>query len=216
MQKSIKKLALLTIFPCLFLNCPQALSQETSRQDSESLATYNFDPNFALEKASFTMPRGQKLAYLYPKDFHETVIATDAISTISYSEISGRILISIVENKLTSQEFASLLKDETFYQGELEKFGDKEHLLWGEYEILNYQKDSQSADLLLKGFLKKPADGFLPDQHNFFYQRSILKNNTLVKMTCQVQGSQAQAAESQMLFNIVEDKFSQMANSLDL
>ena len=162
------------------------------------------------------MPSGQKLAYLYPKDFHETVIATDAISTISYSEISGRILISIVENKLTSQEFASLLKDETFYQGELEKFGDKEHLLWGEYEILNYQKDSQSADLLLKGFLKKPADGFLPDQHNFFYQRSILKNNTLVKMTCQVQGSQAQAAESQMLFNIVEDKFSQMANSLDL
>lgn len=214
MKKSTLILPVLSFISLFAIAAPSA--SIAAAQDQSAAAESLFNPNFALLETSYKMPSGHTLEYLRPEGFHETVIAADQITAVSYTDESGRVLITITENLLDDKAFAELMSGENFKNGELAKFSDKEHLLWGQYEILEDAKTESSASLALKGFLKKPEDAYLPDQHNFLYQRSILEPGVLVKVTCQVQGSQAMAVSSKMLFEVIEDKFAEIASSLKL
>lgn len=65
---------------------------------------------------------------------------------------------------------------------------------WQEQLQAETQSGSPYMDLALRAFLKKSADGILPDMQNFFYERTVLSHKYLATLSCEFRGTQAQAA----------------------
>lgn len=59
---------------------------------------------------------------------------------------------------------------------------------------LNVRPQELYMDLILRAYLKKGADGILPDMQSYFYERDIISHNYLTTISCEFRGSQAQVS----------------------
>ncbi len=167
--------------------------------------------NLALEETSFAVPDSKvRISYLRPADLHESLILGHDVLTVSYSDELGLILISLSKTAIDKERFQELMQGDNFLKAVDSAFHDRETMLYGKYEIIA----QDDLDYTLKGFLKKQADQYLPDQHNLLYQRSLLKDGSSYRFTCQAQGTQAQIEQTKMIFNLIAPKCEAIVESL--
>lgn len=184
---------------------------------SEAYAAETKIDALTLKESAFTLPEsGTVVRFKHPASFHESVVTGGTITSVSYSDPNQRIAVTLQENRLDPETYAALQEGEIFFEGVVAPFSDKEHLLWGEYEILDKADTATLKSLTLKGFLKKPEDAFLPDQHNYFLQKALLTHGTSLRFTCQVQGRQAEVASTRELFELLTPLCTEIVNSLSV
>lgn len=142
-----------------------------------------------------------KFSFEHPKQLKESFIVGNGKTFISFTNEQGNLIVGVKVERLapvvsSKINLASLQDDVT------KRFSDKENMLYGKYEVVKSTEDLAKGviDLTIKAFLKKGADGILPDMQSFFYERNIVINNYLVTINTTVQGTQAQVALSQDTF----------------
>lgn len=160
---------------------------------------------------------GQSLnvAFDYPKDLTESFMVAGDTTVISYSNDDSNFMITL---KITPLDAEQSLSFDDFKARLLQRFSDKDNMLYGEYEILQEVRSTQDAlkisnqgtyqsvfnypidpndhymELSLRAYLKKGSDGVLPDMQNYFYERSIVSHNFIATLSCELFGRQSQAS----------------------
>lgn len=204
----IKKIILniLATFICLnSYNSALALNEEISLNELNMLE----NTVFSLHNSHWL------LQYKKPTSLHESVIASDKTLAVSYNGLNNRI--QIVITLLADPEFNQTIQDyQTFKHFVLRPFRDKENMMYGQYRILEEENTPKNFVLTLTGYLKKQADGILPEMYNVLYEKVINQGEVSARMLCQIQGSQAQQRESQHLFNKIEPLCRNIAQSIKL
>ena len=155
------------------------------------------------------------VAFDYPKDLTESFMVAGDTTVISYSADDSNFMITL---KITPLDDEQSLSFDDFKARLLQRFSDKDNMLYGEYEILQEVRSTQDAlkisnqgshqsvfnypidpndnymELSLRAYLKKGSDGVLPDMQNYFYERSIVSHNIIATLSCELFGRQSQAA----------------------
>ena len=155
------------------------------------------------------------VAFDYPKDLTESFMVAGDTTVISYSADDSNFMITL---KITPLDDEQNLSFDDFKARLLQRFNDKDNMLYGEYEILQEIRSTQDAlkisnqgshqsvfnypidpndhymELSLRAYLKKGSDGVLPDMQNYFYERSIVSHNIIATLSCELFGRQSQAA----------------------
>lgn len=192
-------------------DAPAGASDVFSREKSQAVLETLSD--LKLEPTSFVIPDSKvRISYLRPADLHESLILGQDVLTVSYSDDLGLTLISLNKTVIDKERYEELLTGDHFLQAVDSAFHDRETMLYGEYEIT----EQGGHDYTLKGFLKKQEDQYLPDQHNLLYQRSLLKDGSSYRFTCQAQGTQAQIGQTKMIFGLIAPKCEAILQSLKI
>lgn len=140
----------------------------------------------------------------HPNKLKESFILAGDKYVLSYSETSGAFAITYTLKALTPEQAQDFQVPEQFKNALTQRFHDKEKLLYGEYTVINELNFPTHKELTLKGFLKKPEDGILPDMQNYLYERTVLDKGYIATISCEFRGSQAQAALTSMRFEALE------------
>lgn len=205
-------------------NINLALTQEPSMSSrSMSEKAQSFTSTFSARNNSVDEPRSLYVAFDHPKELQESYVVANDTTVISYSSDKSNFMITL---KITPLKEEQPLTYEDFKQHLIKRFSDKENLLFGEYEVLQEIKSTQEAlelyqqgnhsvfaspidpddhymELTLRAFLKKGADGMLPDMQNFFYERSIVSHDYIATLSCELLGRQAQASVVKQQFESI-------------
>lgn len=156
-----------------------------------------------------------KILYQKPSALHESVIASDQLLAVSYSGVGNRLQINITLN--TNPSLTSLLSSfADFRNYVLQPFGDKEKLLYGEYEIVEENDSPGSFVLTTDGYLKKPDDGILPAMYNLIYQSTRFDGQAVLSAQCQIQGAPEQQLESRALYKELRPLCEEVVKSVRL
>lgn len=140
----------------------------------------------------------------HPTQLKESFILAGDKYVLSYSETSGAFAITFTLSALTPEQDQDFQKIDNLKTALTQRFHDKEKLLYGEYTIVNELDLPAHKELTLKGFLKKPEDGILPDMQNYFYERTVIDKGYIATISCEFRGSQVQAAHTSTRFDVLE------------
>lgn len=128
----------------------------------------------------------------HPQDLAESFMIAGNKFVLTYAEEQGTFAITLTLSPLSKEQEQDFFNFENFKQALTQRFHDKEKMLYGEYTILDEQNFPAHKELTLKGYLKKSADGILPEMQNYFMERTIIDKGYLATITCEFRGSQAQ------------------------
>lgn len=128
-----------------------------------------------------------------PQALQESFILAGNKMVLAYGDEKGTFAITYTLSPVSLEQQADFQNYAQFKQALTQRFSDKDNLLYGEYQILDQQDFPGRKELTLKGFLKKPSDGILPEMQNYFYERTVLDKGYLATISCEFRGNQAQA-----------------------
>lgn len=188
-----------------------------------TLAQEHSISTFRALRPSTDKPQSLYIAFDHPQELQESYLLADDSTIISYSSDKSNFMITL---KITPLQEEQPLSYEEFKNRLVKRFSDKDNMLFGEYEILNEIKNTQEAlalyhtrqhsvftnpidpedhymELTLRAFLKKSADGMLPDMQNFFYERSIVSHDYIATLSCELLGRHAQASVVKQQFESI-------------
>lgn len=186
------------------------------------------------QKEHTNEPQNLYVAFDYPQDLKESFMVAGDTSVISYSSDDSKFMITL---KVTPLDENETLSYDDFKSRLLKRFSDKDNMLFGEYEIISEVKSTQDAlnlinnggkrsvfafpidpndnymELSFRAFLKKSADGVLPDMQTFFYERSIVSHDYIATLSCELLGRQSQASVVRQQFEALSPLFERILQS---
>lgn len=145
--------------------------------------------------------RDYSVSFNCPREFKDSVIQHDNMISVILGADNNKLTISYTGIKLDDASLNFLKNKDNFTATVLKPFSDKENLLYGRYSLIKESFNDDHFSIELTGFLKKPADEYLPDAENHFYQRTDLLFNDFHRLSCQVAGRQNEAAATKLIFN---------------
>lgn len=149
----------------------------------------------------------------HPQDLAESFMIAGNKLVLTYAEEQGTFAVTLTLTPLSTTQEQDFFNFEKFKQALTQRFSDKEKLLYGEYTILDEQNFPAHKELTLKGYLKKSADGILPEMQNYFMERTIIDKGYLATITCEFRGSQAQATVTSQRMESLEPMCQRILNS---
>ena len=211
--KSKTYLKLLSALTLAFACHNMAQAQETSATEAP---VYRVQDLMATTPTSFShpdIPLG--VHFLKPQAFAESVIASPTRLIISYLGLNNRVQlqVSLIAEPTLSAQTTTF---EDFKHFVFARFHDKEQQLFGEYQISHEASSAEQFDLSFTAYLKKAADGILPEMYNFIAERDIKQGEVIAQGSCQILGSQAQQRESAALFKELSPLCTAFTQSLRL
>lgn len=200
----------LSLLPlCGFAAGPERISEPYAPQEEITI-----EDLLQTADSQVKLPDGTVLSYKRPVHLAESFIQSDTLTAATYNGVSNRvqIVINVIRDNRLTAAFGDF---QSFKDYVLAPFSDKEHLIYGEYDILQ-QQESPDFVLALEGFLKKPEDNILPDMYNLMYQRSGFDGTYLWRATCQAQGQQHQQQETKALYKEISPLCHAVVDSVKL
>lgn len=168
------------------------------------------------EEPEYSVPASITVSFEHPENLEESFIMAGDTTVISYGTDEGNFLVSFKLRPLDATALKQLNLT-SFRDSLTRRFSDKAGMLYGEYDIVSEKEEvtdnDKYLDLTLRAFLKKGADGILPDMQNFFYERNIVSHRYLATLSCEFQGRQAQAANVKSQFETFSPLCERILNS---
>lgn len=153
------------------------------------------------------------IAFEHPSTLQESFILAGDKFVISFGEESGAFAITYTLKALSPEQQADFHDFKNLKTALTQRFQDKEHLLYGEYSFLEEMDLPTHKEVTLKAFLKKPADGILPEMQNYFYEKTVIDKGYIATLICEFRGSQAQSMFTAMRFDTLEPLCRQILQS---
>lgn len=129
----------------------------------------------------------------HPTELIESFMFAGNKVVLVYADEPGFFALTYTLTAVSPEQQADFQNFTQFKQALTSRFQDKENLLFGEYTIFDQQDFPGRKELSLQGFLKKSADGILPEMQNYFFERAVLDKGYLAVINCEFRGNQAMA-----------------------
>ncbi|MGN0908875.1 MAG: hypothetical protein ACI4NA_04580 [Succinivibrio sp.] len=172
--------------------------------------------NFPLELSERTFnikSQGFKFRALIPGKLHETFLQNPQMESYTYSNSDGILEVSFQLIALSGAKYSEVVGGK-FQELVTKPFGDKEHHLYGEYEILRDDHHGSDRTFEYEGFLRKQQDGFGPAMHTLMHESYMLRGRHLLKVACHVRGLQEQREISEAIFRQADTDCTKIINSV--
>lgn len=157
--------------------------------------------------------QGFKFRALIPGKLHETYITNPQMESYTYSNNDGILEVSFQLISLSKAKYSEVVGGK-FQELVTKPFSDKEHNLYGEYEILRDDHHGDDRTFEYEGYLRKQQDGFTPAMHTLMHESYMLRGHHLLKVACHVRGLQEQRQVSEAIFKQADDDCTKIINSV--